>query len=469
MPEEKFMPVATMTYTTDDAALAVDQMTDAATADLEMTSMQQYTQDFEKAKAEVKGLVASVMSLHGVNGFGDKDLGDEDAARSIAREVESFKNDPDAYIQRITDDGADDEPVVQAQPVAVAAPAPVVIPVQDFGLAPQAPAPAMVEPEVRMTFVDRPAQGLFKGISSSYATVMVPTAKWDTPKPHINTPDEHYCFPGFAVKIMTSAMKRGKNVIATGDPGCGKTEFFKQFAARIGLPFTKVPFDGSLSRAEIIGSFRQIATPTGSATPFVLGLVPTLIQRPGIICFDEVDQADPDIQYMLHSLYEGEGLTIQEDGGRFIPRHEHCRIVATANTKGRGSENGLTNAKFEMSEATRDRYPYWLNFTYLSEEQEVATIVAKSDLSAPLAKKLVGVGTAIRQGYKTGEISQPCSLRQLLDVAELSEDFMSSGPDVALALACDTVIVGRANDDDANGIREYIVQNVGVDLETLER
>src|SRR3546814_6588884 len=91
-------------------------------------------------------------------------------------------------------------------------------------------------------------------------------------------------------------------------------------SARVGLPVNKIPFDGNLTRAEIIGSFRQVATPTGSETPFVLGLIPRLIQQPGIIILDEIDQADPDISYMLHPVYEGEGLTIQEDGGTYIPR-----------------------------------------------------------------------------------------------------------------------------------------------------
>src|SRR3546814_3208700 len=73
---------------------------------------------------------------------------------------------------------------------------------------------------------------------------------------------------------------------------------------------------------------------------------------------------------MLHPVYEGEGLTIQEDGGTYIPRHPHCYIVATANTKGRGSDSGLTHARFEMSEATRDRFPYWLSFTFMKAPQE---------------------------------------------------------------------------------------------------
>ena len=464
------MTVGTMAFTADDAALAVDQLIETATADLDYTSRQQYDADHLRISTEVRAKVKSLISLHGINAFGDPDCGDEAAAAAIIRETEKYNQDPDAYIDQIVPaPEADVQPDTSTSAASVAPAAdPLVTPVEAFELAPPA-AVAAVEPEAKITFVDRPARTLFPGIGSSYATELIPTVRWESPKPHIPARDPHYAFDGHAVKIMTSAIRRRKNVMAVGDPGCGKTEFFKQFGYAIGLPVHKIPFDGSLTRPDLIGSFRQIATPTGSATPFVLGLIPTLIQRPCIIILDEIDQADPDIQYMLHSLYEGEGLTIQEDGGRYIPRHKDCYIVATANTKGRGSDNGLTNAKFEMSEATRDRFPYWLNFTYLPEDKESATITAKTGLDKALAEKLVGVATSIRNGYKTGSLSQPCSLRQLLDVAEITEDFLCRGPEVALALASDVVLVGRANQDDANAISGYILASAGVDLATLER
>src|SRR3546814_2940738 len=130
---------------------------------------------------------------------------------------------------------------------------------------------------------------------------------------------------------MALAIEERKNVIATGDPGCGKTEFFKQFGARVGLPVNKIPFDGNLTRAEIIGSIRPLATPTGSETPFVLGLIPRLIQQPGIITLAETDQPAPDITYLLPPDSEGAGLPTYEDRGTDITSYPHCYIIDTAN------------------------------------------------------------------------------------------------------------------------------------------
>ena len=466
------MTTDTIQFNADDASLAVNMMVDEAMAEVPFTSLQQTNADTMKATTEARAIVAAVMRLHGVTTLGDSDLGDEARAREVMTACEEFRADQDGYIDRVSagdePETAPAEPPASALPLPSSPPEPFAEPAIALGMAPLAAPPRVVVPEARIRFIDRAAKSLFPGVGALYETEQVPTVKWETPKPHVPERDQHYSFPGFAVKVMISAIRRRKNVAAVGDPGCGKTEFFKQFGYAIGLPVHVVPFDGSLTRAEIIGGFRQIATPTGSATPFVDGLLPTFIQQPCIIVLDEFDQADPDMQYVLHKLYEGEGITIMEDGGRFVARHEHCYIVAAANTKGRGSDNGLTHARHEMSEATRDRFPYWLEFTYLTAEKEAATITAKTGLDLALSKKLVSVGEAIRTAYKAGSLAQPCSLRQLLDAAETTEDFMAMGPDVALALACKVVIVGRANDQDADVIREAVNQTVGVDLEVLE-
>lgn len=472
------MTVDIIDFTADDVALAIKEMTGAATDDIDYVSQQQMSADMARIASQVRAKVIAVTRLHGINTPGDPDLGADRGAEAVRRAVDAYASDPDGYLDGLGSSKDDDQSGTDIpQPVAASsemsprseAGAHAAAPVEALVLAPPA-APPTAQPAPRVTFVQRAVKGLFPGVSDEYAVETVPTAKWKAAdKPHIGTPDPHYCFDGFTVKVMAAALRRRKNVMAVGKPGCGKTEFFKQFAARIGLPYNGITFDGQLSRAEIIGSFRQIATANGSATPFVDGLIPTLIQRPGILCLNEIDQCDPDIQYMLHDMYEGGGLTIQEDGGRFVERHPDCYIVATANTKGRGSDSGLTHARHEMSEATRDRYTVWLNFDYLPEDKEAETIAAKTTIGLPLAKSLVAIGTMIRQGYDNGDVAQPCSLRQLLDVAEFAEDFMSRGPETGLALACDLVIAGRANDEDTLQIREYVKQKLAVDLNVLDR
>src|SRR3546814_7347079 len=118
----------------------------------------------------------------------------------------------------------------------------------------------------------------------------MPAAVWEPPKPVLSEPDPDFQFNGYDLSIMALAIEERKNVTATGDSGCGKTEFFKQFGARVGLPVHKIPFDCNLTRAEVIGSLRQVATPTGSELPYVLGLIPQLIKQTGIIILKEIEQ-----------------------------------------------------------------------------------------------------------------------------------------------------------------------------------
>jgi MoxR-like ATPase len=457
-----------MPFSADDAALAIKTMNEEGTADIPYTTRDELEATFNRITAENQMLVSNVMKLHGLNQIGDPDLGTDEGAKAVVDAVRSYQADPVAYSDALFQEASQAEPqqastTPSPQNDLMAAPAPAI------SLSQAISPPAVHQPVASIRFIKRPAQALFEGISPTYHNELIPTAVWESPKPVIGESDPDFQFNGYAMTIMALAIEERKNVIATGDPGCGKTEFFKQFGARVNLPVKKIPFDGNLTRSEIIGSFRQVATPTGSETPFVLGLIPRLIQQPGIIILDEIDQADPDIMYMLHPVFEGEGLTIQEEGGTFIPRHEHCYIVATANTKGRGSDNGLTHARFEMSEATRDRFPYWLNFTFMQEAQEAATIMKKTGLDLKLSEKLVQVAGLIRTAYKNGSVSQTCSLRQMLDVVPAYRRFAALGDDKALAMGINTVMIGRANQDDADGMREWVKQTLAVDLEKLEQ
>lgn len=458
-------------FTADDAELAIDLLTEIATRDIPFDNLNQFETDCRNAGARIRGRIAPVLRLQSVPTSGGKPTeGDPEKAQELIDELEAFEADPSAYTSQFS------APAPTPDPGAAAA---VPTDEEDSAAVPASPAPAvpLAAPapvqalSSALSFIERPAVDIFGDIDPRYRTELVPTVMWADPgkAPKVAARDPHYAFEGYAVKIMAAALRKHKNVMATGEPGCGKTEFFKQFGAAINLPVHKIPFDGTLSRADIIGSFRQVSTPNGSETPFFDGLIPRLITQPGIIILDEIDQADPDIQYILHSVYEGEGLTIQEDSGRYVPRHEHCYIVATANTKGRGSDSGLTHARFDMSEATRDRFSYWLDFTYLSATREATTIALKTGIDTANAANLVSVATLIRDGWRAGVLSQPCSMRQLLDCAELATEFTAQDPDVAFALAVDTVIGGRANAEDKAAIREFVRQTFAVDLETMDR
>lgn len=468
-----------LSFTPSDVALAADKLVDEAVSSIPYTTQAELEAQTAGVTVEWMSAVKAFAKLHGVTADGDPFDGDEEVADRLVEEIKAYRENPAGYFdaniaQRPAMNEGDGDPAQDAYPsssilMEQQAVADVVSPdlamqaatVIDFNRGPVA---QQTNAGARITMVDKPVSVVFPNITGEYSTDLVPTVAWHTPRPQIKDPDPHYRFDGMKVAVMALALEERANVMATGDPGCGKTEFFHQFGRRIGLPTHKIPMDGSLTRSEIIGSFRQVATDKGSATPFVQGMIPRLIQQPGIIILDEIDQADPDIMYMLHSVLEGEGLLLQEEGGLFIPRHPHCYIVATANTKGRGSDTGLTHTRFEMSEATRDRFPYWLSFTYMKEDEEIETIHAKTGLPIALCRPLVAIGNEIREGYKNGTLSQTCSLRQMLNVAPAAKRFASHDPQVGLAIGIGLVIAGRANNEDAATIRRLISDHLAYNI-----
>ncbi|WP_204301721.1 hypothetical protein, partial [Stenotrophomonas maltophilia] len=65
-----------------------------------------------------------------------------------------------------------------------------------------------------------------------------------------------------------------------------------------------------------------------------------------------------------------------EDEHRTIPIHDQVFFGATANTKGRADAAGLYAMGSEMSEATRDRLPLWVDVDYMAAEHETNLLMA---------------------------------------------------------------------------------------------
>ena len=446
-----------MNLNANDIALAGETLSERYCDQVEGETVQEITDGMHAAGSRAHATIKLLKDLHGIRAPGDALQGDPETVDTILAMMSAAERDPAAYAALLDLDPVEVAPPPAPKPMT-SAPALRIVDDTD--------APVETTPTLRM--VSRPAASLFPKISAKVGQLMMPTATWTggTP-PGIPTRSPSFRFQPRDIRLAAAALQRHKNIAAVGDPGCGKTEFFRQLAAVTNMPFTVVPMDGSLRRADLIGSFQQISSIHGSSTPFILGLLPRAISRPGIVLLDELDQCDPDNQYVMHGIYEGGGLILLEDGGRVISRDPNCYLAMACNTKGRGSENGLTHVRYEMSEATRDRIPIWLDFTYLDATSEAEVLVEEYGIDQSLARIAVGVANKIRDAYRTGACAQPCSMRQLKDVAEIAVELGGATDPTALAIAANAVFAGRANPDDAAAIREFIKLGSGIDLELL--
>lgn len=305
---------------------------------------------------------------------------------------------------------------------------------------------------------------LFKGIQAGDPDFdfEVPFVNWEGAHSKVPQIDSTYSFNPAALHTLLYAVAAGTSVNIVGPHGCGKTQIVTQIAARLNFPVTTLPMDGQLSRRELIGQEKLRATETGNESYFAAGLLPRALVEPGFILFDEVDRGMSDLQYACHSVYLQEGLTILEDAGRRIPFHEFNRVFGTANTKGRGSLDGMYQPPEEMSEATRDRWSLWVEMDYPNAETDTAILIKKvPGLLAEQAEIIAGIASEIRAAYKESRLSQTCSMRQQIEVARKAAFLcLRERDDVrrqkALRYAFDRVIGGRASPEDKGAIDNLI-------------
>jgi len=270
-----------------------------------------------------------------------------------------------------------------------------------------------------------PAASVFTRIPESEAhrfTFDIPVYTWDGPHPYVPPINPNYQFDPKALRALLWAIAKGQNAVLVGPTGCGKTTMVMNVAGHLGRPFFRIPVHGEMRKRDMIGGFKQVTTERGSETQWFDGVLTKAIGMPAIVDLDEIDRADPDLQYVAHQAYERQGITILDDGGRFIAPHADHAIIATANTKGRDDGENAYGLRQEMSEATRDRFPFWINCSYMDKEQEMVAILGDCPgLPRDSAERVISFANLMRNAFISNRLSTTCSYRQLLSVASWIE------------------------------------------------
>jgi len=200
----------------------------------------------------------------------------------------------------------------------------------------------------------------------------------------------------------------------TGLSGNGKTFSVEQACAQLGRELIRVNITIETDEDDLIGGFRL----NNGATVWHNGPVVEAMARGAVLLLDEIDLASNKI-LCLQSALEGKGVFLKKIGKQITPA-EGFQIFATANTKGKGSDDGRFIGTNVLNEAFLERFA-------LTFEQEYPTPATETKIlnnycseldccNEKFITALVTWAEIIRKTFNEGGIDEVISTRRLVHI-----------------------------------------------------
>ena len=195
----------------------------------------------------------------------------------------------------------------------------------------------------------------------------------------------------------------------TGLSGNGKTFSVEQACAQLDRELIRVNITIETDEDDLIGGFRLV----DGATVWHNGPVIEALQRGAILLLDEIDLASNKI-LCLQSILEGNGVFLKKIG-KFVRPTAGFNVIATANTKGKGSDDGRFIGTNVLNEAFLERFPVTFEQHYPTPAQEKNILMKLSD-DADFCGRLVDWADIIRKTFYDGGIDEIISTRRLVHI-----------------------------------------------------
>ena len=236
-----------------------------------------------------------------------------------------------------------------------------------------------------------------------------------TEKNLVPTIDETFFkFGNFADIKKVIQSKQFYPTFITGLSGNGKTFSVEQACAQLGRELIRVNITIETDEDDLIGGFRLV----NGETVWHNGPVIEALERGAILLLDEIDLASNKI-LCLQSVLEGTGVFLKKIG-RFVRPAKGFNILATANTKGKGSDDGRFIGTNVLNEAFLERFPVTFEQAYPSVNNEIKLLGLHANTigvkDAEFVKKLVDWADIIRKTFYDGGIEDLISTRRLVHI-----------------------------------------------------
>ena len=216
------------------------------------------------------------------------------------------------------------------------------------------------------------------------------------------------------VKIVKSNMFYPTYI--SGLSGNGKTFMVEQACAKVGKEFIRVQINPETDEDDLLGGFRLI----NGETVFSKGPVLKAMENGAILLLDEIDRATNKIM-CLQGILEGKPVLVKKTGEVVTPA-EGFNVIATANTKGKGSEDGRFTAASIIDDAFLERFTISVDQQFPSlniEKKIVLKHMAKYDaIDSDFADKLVTWADIIRKTFYDDGVDEVISTRRLCHIVQ---------------------------------------------------
>jgi len=205
-------------------------------------------------------------------------------------------------------------------------------------------------------------------------------------------------------------------VFITGLSGNGKTMGVTQACAENKKELIRVNITIETDEDDLLGGYRL----KDGQTVWQNGPVIEAMERGAILLLDEIDLASNKIM-CLQPILEGSGVFVKKIN-KFVKPKDGFNVIATANTKGQGSEDGKFIGTNILNEAFLERFPVTFEQKYptMSVEKKILTntlkAAGKSDVK--FVDKLVTWADVIRKTYFDGGVDEIISTRRLVHITQ---------------------------------------------------
>jgi len=195
----------------------------------------------------------------------------------------------------------------------------------------------------------------------------------------------------------------------TGLSGNGKTFSVEQACAQLKRELIRVNITIETDEDDLIGGFRLV----NGETVWHNGPVVEALERGAILLLDEIDLASNKI-LCLQSILEGKGVFLKKIG-RFVNPAAGFNVFATANTKGKGSDDGRFIGTNVLNEAFLERFPVTFEQEYPTAkiEQKILDNISED---TEFNKRLCDWADIIRKTFYDGGIEEIISTRRLVHI-----------------------------------------------------